>query len=148
MDLGFLTATELGFMNKWQNFVISESSLTEVLFTDKIGLAIFTDLSVETKFINIHKLKVSNGCQRDQFFFPGKLSCEIIKIVDLFFLLYTDKAVKLNIIMSSVVKHFTRFILFFSWYNRKLEELILLTPFCRWETEACKGQLTVPSSPS
>lgn len=57
MDLGFLTATELGSMNKWQNFVISESSLTEVLFTDKIGLAIFTDLSVETKFTHIPQIK-------------------------------------------------------------------------------------------
>lgn len=55
MDFGFLTATELGFMNKWQNFVVSESSLIEILFTDKIGLTIFTDLSVESKFT--HKLK-------------------------------------------------------------------------------------------
>lgn len=87
MDLGFLTATELGSMNNWQNFVISESSLTEVLFTDKIGLAIFTDLVLKLNSHTSHKLNSAMVARRDQFF-SGKLSCEVIEIVDLLFSFY------------------------------------------------------------
>ena len=86
MDFGFLTAIEFGFRSKWQTFVILESSLIEVICTGKIGLAIWTVLRAETKFIFIPQIKSKQHLPEGTdffFFFSGKLSCKVTETVDL-----------------------------------------------------------------
>lgn len=72
VGLGSLTVIELRFRNKQQNYVISESSRPQVLFINKIGPALFTDLSAEIH--TLHKLKLSHICWKGSIFADvGKL---------------------------------------------------------------------------